>query len=202
MFKVVWRLERWMPAAVGTTDTSTRLSSGTSRPSRVRTMNCERSSTRYCSAPAKRTFTGTSLSPRRNSRKVVPRSAMPTKLPTSSALKPNAAARSRSTRTFSSLLRSPASTRTSRSSGRRASKGTICPASSSSCCIESPTSATDTPGCWLPPPLSPLRPMPMVARADCGSSLRMASTSRAVSSIFFVSKSTTVEPPSSSLKYE
>ena len=91
MVSVVWRFERCTCVAAGLIDTSTMLSSGTVRPSGERTMKVAMSAMPYFSAPAKRTQTGTSVSPRRNSRSGAPRSASPTKRETSSALKPNAA---------------------------------------------------------------------------------------------------------------
>jgi hypothetical protein len=57
--------------------TSTIASNGTVRPSVARTVNVSRSAAPKCSAPAKRTLTGISTSPRWNSRREEPRSAIP-----------------------------------------------------------------------------------------------------------------------------
>ncbi len=162
MVSVVWRLVRPIWVAAGRVCTSTRLNSGTLRPSLVRTLKLSRSSGVVCSAPAKRTHTGTSVSPRRNSRNEAPRSARPTKLATCSALKPNADARSRSTRTASSVLRSPVSTRTSRNSLRRASSGTTSSAIARRVWVESPTSCTCTLCAPLPCPLPLPLPLPLL----------------------------------------
>ena len=57
--------------------TSTSDNRGTALPSGRRRLRLDRSSMWNLSAPAKRTFTGTSVSPRRKSRKGAPRKAMP-----------------------------------------------------------------------------------------------------------------------------
>ena len=100
---------------------------------------------------------------------------MPTNLATSSALKPKAAARSRSTRTDSSLFWSPALTRTSRSCGLLDSIGTMSLAISARVSVESPTSCTCTfsPG-WPPPPGPPPPPLPMPIVGARGLGQRLA----------------------------
>ena len=199
MVRVVWRLSRRISVAPGITATSTIAISGTVRPSGARTVKPAMSSTPKLSASSNRTHTGTSFSPWRKSRSCAPRSASATNCDTSCALKPNAAARSRSTRTVSSLFWSPLSTRTSRKAPVLLARiGTMSRASSASTDVESPTSCT----CTLPPSSPPPRsPMPILARADLGSSLPIVST-RAFESLTDSSNVTSVPAQPCSLYHE